>query len=264
MTIFAGERPADEIPAYLLAADVLVSPRSRGTNTPLKIYQYLRSGKPIVATRLLTHTQVLERRDGDPDRRVGRASLRDGILAALDDPARGGGDRTARARSWPRRSTATRPISSGRARPARRCVRRAAGRRGQGRRVSERGRDHYSYTVYADPETARTFDDRRFGGPIGELVADDAGAACWPDFVGTHPGPARSSTSAPAPAARRCCWPRGGAKVTGVDASERDAGGRARSGRARRGARRSRSARRRPRARVSAIARSTSRSACAC
>ena len=59
VTIFAGERPAAEIPAYLLAADVLVSPRSRGTNTPLKIYQYLRSGKPIVATRLLTHTQVL-------------------------------------------------------------------------------------------------------------------------------------------------------------------------------------------------------------
>jgi glycosyltransferase involved in cell wall biosynthesis len=59
ITIFAGERPAAEIPAYLLAADVLVSPRSRGTNTPLKIYQYLRSGKPIVATRLLTHTQVL-------------------------------------------------------------------------------------------------------------------------------------------------------------------------------------------------------------
>jgi glycosyltransferase involved in cell wall biosynthesis len=58
-TIFAGERPPAEIPAYLLAADVLVSPRSRGTNTPLKIYQYLRSGRPIVATRLLTHTQVL-------------------------------------------------------------------------------------------------------------------------------------------------------------------------------------------------------------
>ena len=32
------------------AADVLVSPRSRGTNTPLKIYQYLRAGRPIVAT----------------------------------------------------------------------------------------------------------------------------------------------------------------------------------------------------------------------
>jgi glycosyltransferase involved in cell wall biosynthesis len=59
-TIFLGERPAEEIPAYLESADVLVSPRSRGKNTPLKIYQYLRSGKPIVATNLLTHTQVLD------------------------------------------------------------------------------------------------------------------------------------------------------------------------------------------------------------
>jgi glycosyltransferase involved in cell wall biosynthesis len=58
--IFAGQRPAEEIPSFLDAADVLVSPRSLGTNTPLKIYQYLQSGKPIVATRLLTHTQVLD------------------------------------------------------------------------------------------------------------------------------------------------------------------------------------------------------------
>lgn len=58
--IFAGQRPAEEIPAYLDAATALVSPRSTGTNTPLKIYQYLRSGRPIVATRLLTHTQVLD------------------------------------------------------------------------------------------------------------------------------------------------------------------------------------------------------------
>lgn len=60
--VFAGERPAEEIPSYLAAADVLVSPRSRGTNTPLKIYQYLRAGRPIVATNLLTHTQVLDGR----------------------------------------------------------------------------------------------------------------------------------------------------------------------------------------------------------
>jgi len=56
---FTGQRPADEVPAYLDAATVLASPRSSGTNTPLKIYQYLRSGRPIVATRLRTHTQVL-------------------------------------------------------------------------------------------------------------------------------------------------------------------------------------------------------------
>jgi glycosyltransferase involved in cell wall biosynthesis len=87
LTIFAGERPAPDIPAYLLACDVLVSPRSRGTNTPLKIYQYLRSGKPIVATRLLTHTQVL---DDDTAILTGASAgeFADGILGALDDPAR--------------------------------------------------------------------------------------------------------------------------------------------------------------------------------
>jgi glycosyltransferase involved in cell wall biosynthesis len=86
-TIFAGERPAEEIPAYLRAADVLVSPRSRGTNTPLKIYQYLRSGKPIVATRLLTHTQVLS---DDTAVLTGTTSAEfaEGILEALIDRAR--------------------------------------------------------------------------------------------------------------------------------------------------------------------------------
>ncbi len=58
--IFAGQRPAHEIPAFLAACDVLVSPRTSGTNTPLKIYSYLRSGRPIVATDLRTHTQVLD------------------------------------------------------------------------------------------------------------------------------------------------------------------------------------------------------------
>ncbi len=56
---FTGQQPAREIPAFVEACDLLVSPRIRGTNTPLKIYSYLRSGKPIVATNLLTHTQVL-------------------------------------------------------------------------------------------------------------------------------------------------------------------------------------------------------------
>jgi SAM-dependent methyltransferase len=31
---------------------------------------------------------------------------------------------------------------------------------------------HYSYKVYADPAMADTFDQRRFGGPIGELVRE--------------------------------------------------------------------------------------------
>ena len=57
--LFTGRQPAADIPAYIEACDILVSPRIAGTNTPLKIYSYLRSGKPIVATNLLTHTQVL-------------------------------------------------------------------------------------------------------------------------------------------------------------------------------------------------------------
>jgi glycosyltransferase involved in cell wall biosynthesis len=57
--VFTGQQPARDIPAFVAACDLLVSPRIRGTNTPLKIYSYLRSGKPIVATNLLTHTQVL-------------------------------------------------------------------------------------------------------------------------------------------------------------------------------------------------------------
>ncbi len=83
--ILAGERPATEIPSLLDAADVLVSPRSRGTNTPLKIYQYLRSGRPIVATRLLTHTQVL---NDDIAILTGAtpAEFADGILQAIADP----------------------------------------------------------------------------------------------------------------------------------------------------------------------------------
>ncbi|MGE3511536.1 MAG: glycosyltransferase family 4 protein [Vicinamibacterales bacterium] len=86
-TIFTGERPAAEIPAYLLAADVLVSPRSRGTNTPLKIYQYLRSGRVIVATRLLTHTQVLSD-DTAILTEATPAAFASGVLRALADPAR--------------------------------------------------------------------------------------------------------------------------------------------------------------------------------
>lgn len=57
--VFTGQQPAREIPSFVQACDVLVSPRIRGTNTPLKIYSYLRSGRPILATNLLTHTQVL-------------------------------------------------------------------------------------------------------------------------------------------------------------------------------------------------------------
>ena len=44
---------------YIGKASVLVSPRSSGTNTPLKIYEQLNSEIPLVATKIYSHTQVL-------------------------------------------------------------------------------------------------------------------------------------------------------------------------------------------------------------
>jgi glycosyltransferase involved in cell wall biosynthesis len=57
--MFTG-RVAQRIAKYYTGiAKVLVSPRSEGTNTPLKVYEQLASGIPIVATNIYSHTQVL-------------------------------------------------------------------------------------------------------------------------------------------------------------------------------------------------------------
>jgi len=58
--IFSGQVAPELIPRFVEIADVLVTPRIEGNNTPLKIYSYLRSGKPIVATNHITHTQILD------------------------------------------------------------------------------------------------------------------------------------------------------------------------------------------------------------
>jgi glycosyltransferase involved in cell wall biosynthesis len=84
--IFTGYQPARDIAAYVAACDVLASPRIAGTNTPLKIYSYLRAARPIVATDLLTHTQVLNRETAllvPPEAEAFAAAI--GRL--LDDPA---------------------------------------------------------------------------------------------------------------------------------------------------------------------------------
>jgi glycosyltransferase involved in cell wall biosynthesis len=57
---WAGQRPVNEMGAWMALSDILVSPRSDGENTPLKIFSYMAAGRPIVATRRKTHTQVLD------------------------------------------------------------------------------------------------------------------------------------------------------------------------------------------------------------
>lgn len=77
--------PPQEVFDYHDLADALVTCRIRGVNTPLKIYQYLRSGKPIVATAIPAHTQVLEPGTAELVEPT-PASVARGIQRVLEDP----------------------------------------------------------------------------------------------------------------------------------------------------------------------------------
>jgi glycosyltransferase involved in cell wall biosynthesis len=59
---FLGPKPVQYLRQYLSEADILVSPRLKGNNTPMKLYSYLHSGKPVLATNLPTHTQLIDGR----------------------------------------------------------------------------------------------------------------------------------------------------------------------------------------------------------
>ena len=85
--VFAGSQPHTAMPGFMALADVLLSPRLRGTNTPLKIYSYLAAAKPIVATDLPTHTQVLSPETAELVEATPEA-LGEGIRRILTDPAR--------------------------------------------------------------------------------------------------------------------------------------------------------------------------------
>lgn len=83
---FVGKQPPETLARWMSLADVLVSPRVLGGNTPFKVYTYLASGRPIVATRLDTHTQVLSDDTAflvEP----AAAALAEGIDAAVRDPS---------------------------------------------------------------------------------------------------------------------------------------------------------------------------------
>jgi glycosyltransferase involved in cell wall biosynthesis len=85
-THFLGQQPVDRLGPHLRQSAVLVSPRLTGQNTPMKIYSYLDSGRPVVATRIPTHTQILDDEIAclvEPT----PAGLGDGLVALLGDAA---------------------------------------------------------------------------------------------------------------------------------------------------------------------------------
>lgn len=54
-----GRVPQQVAKKLMRKATVLASPRTEGDNTPLKVYELLASGKPMFATNIYSHTQVL-------------------------------------------------------------------------------------------------------------------------------------------------------------------------------------------------------------
>jgi len=57
---FLGPRPVADLMLYLEQADILISPRIKGVNTPMKVYSYMGAGRAIIATDIASHTQVLD------------------------------------------------------------------------------------------------------------------------------------------------------------------------------------------------------------
>jgi glycosyltransferase involved in cell wall biosynthesis len=85
--LLLAARPQSDMPVFMAACDVLASPRVRGINPPGKLFSYLDSGRPVVATDCLVHNQLLNPRCAiltppDPE------GLAEGILTALLDQPR--------------------------------------------------------------------------------------------------------------------------------------------------------------------------------
>lgn len=80
-------QPREAISDFLALADVVVSPRTRGSNLPIKVLEYLAAGRAIVATEIPAHKSVLnEQRAVLVEARTD--ALAQGIAALLEDPER--------------------------------------------------------------------------------------------------------------------------------------------------------------------------------
>jgi len=91
--LIVGQKPHSEIPKYLAAADVLVLPNSgkfeisRKHTSPLKLFEYMVAGKPIVASNLPSIREILDDSAGyfaEPDN---PESLMQKIVECLNNPA---------------------------------------------------------------------------------------------------------------------------------------------------------------------------------
>ncbi|RJQ36822.1 glycosyltransferase [Candidatus Parcubacteria bacterium] len=89
---FFGQRPWSEMPIWLRAADVLVLPNtakdeeSRLHTSPMKLFEYMASGRPIVASDLPSIREIVDKTTvalAEPDN---AAALADAIRAGIEHP----------------------------------------------------------------------------------------------------------------------------------------------------------------------------------
>jgi glycosyltransferase involved in cell wall biosynthesis len=57
---FLGIVNPDETAHYLFASDILLSPRTAGKTNPIKIFDYLKANRPIVATNHISNSRILD------------------------------------------------------------------------------------------------------------------------------------------------------------------------------------------------------------
>jgi len=88
--LILGHKPPNEIPEYLQAADILILPNSKNDEksnwtSPLKMFEYMASGKPIIASDLPVIREILNENNAiliEPDN---AESLGSGINTALQN-----------------------------------------------------------------------------------------------------------------------------------------------------------------------------------
>ena len=83
---FIGKRAPDILPSYLAAADILLSPRIAGVNTPLKLLDYLKVSRGIVATNHPANRLILDESTALLTPLTPEA-FADGIVRLASDPA---------------------------------------------------------------------------------------------------------------------------------------------------------------------------------
>ncbi len=89
--VLRGQRPYGEIPYFLKSADILVLPNKKGDRasekytSPLKLFEYMASGTPIVASNLPSLREILNENNSvlvEPDN---PESLAEGIKKLMED-----------------------------------------------------------------------------------------------------------------------------------------------------------------------------------